>query len=118
MILIACANSFGEALKFVDESFYKEKDFMIQVVFFSVKTKFAHPRNLGAPKRLFQKKPKGRSQTFEHSWTKSTTPPPKKKKSLTASLLLKSYQNPIGTGSFFLSHHFSGVNELLNFAVV
>jgi len=34
MILIACANSFGEALKFVDESFYKEKDFMIQVVFF------------------------------------------------------------------------------------
>lgn len=33
MILIACANSFGEALKFVDESFYKEKDFMIQVVF-------------------------------------------------------------------------------------
>ncbi len=31
IILIACANSFGEALKFVDESFYKEKDFMIQV---------------------------------------------------------------------------------------
>ena len=77
MILIACANSFGEALKFVDESFYKEKDFMIQVVFFSEQD-FAHPRNLGAPKRLFQKKPKGRSQTFEHSWTKSTTPPQKK----------------------------------------
>lgn len=37
MILIACANSFGEALKFVDESFYKEKDFMIQVVFFQWK---------------------------------------------------------------------------------
>lgn len=30
MILLACANSFGEALQFVDESFCKERDFMIE----------------------------------------------------------------------------------------
>ena len=28
---------------------------------------------------------------------------------------LKSYQNPIGSRIVFLSHHFSGVNSLLNF---
>lgn len=55
MILIACANSFGEALKFVDESFYKEKDFMIQVVFFQW-TRFCPPEKPRSSKEVVSKK--------------------------------------------------------------